>query len=62
MTPETPPEETPEPEQKSPPAEPDDSPFEPFETKGFEGSDDSPRKRLDLAHEHPKRSRRERER
>jgi len=35
MTYETPPDETPEPEQTAAPADPDESPFEPFETEDF---------------------------
>jgi len=55
MTSETPRDEAPEPEQTKPPAEPGESPFEPFETEDFQGSDDFEGDRLDLSDERPRR-------
>jgi hypothetical protein len=47
MTSETLRDEAPEPEQTKPPAERGESPFEPFETEDFQGSDDFEGDRLD---------------
>lgn len=55
MTSETPSEKAPEPEHTSAPAEPAESPFEPFETEGFQGSDDHGEDALEFSDVPPKR-------